>query len=163
MAPEITVETVATRLVAGLDFSTTLATLPQQMSAAIGALHHATTDSGMAVSGPVIAVYTEEMHPDRPWRCEVCVPVPEAFTEHPTLRSHELPGGTVATLTHRGAYSNLKGSYEALFEWFSDHGHTYAGSPREIYLNSPDEVTPDELLTRLEFPVVLASSENLAG
>jgi len=162
MAPEITVETVASKLVAGVDFSTTFASLPQDMSEAIGTLQSETTNAAMNTSGPVIAVYTEEMHPDRPWNCEVCVGIAQAFTEHPVLRSHELPGGTVATLTHQGAYTGLKGSYDAMFGWFSANGHTYAGQPREIYLNSPEEVSPDELLTRLEFPVVLASTEHRA-
>ncbi|MEV8254747.1 GyrI-like domain-containing protein [Rhodoglobus sp. NPDC076762] len=159
MSPEITVETVATKLVAGLDFSTTFSSLPRDMSEAIGALQQHTADSAITVSGPVIAVYTDEMHPDRPWNCEVCVPVTDAFAEHPSLRCHELPGGTVATVTHQGAYTGLKGSYDAIFEWFSQHGHTYAGAPREIYLNGPDDVAETELLTRLEFPVVLASND----
>lgn|GEM_PF-1118774 len=163
MSPEITIETVPSRLVAGVDFSTTFATLPNDMSGAIGSLQRETARAAMEVLGPVIAIYTEEMHPERPWNCEVCVPVAAAFTEHPTLRSHELPGGTVATLTHRGAYTGLKGAYDAIFEWFSANGHTLTGPPREIYLNNPGEVAPAELLTRLEFPIVLATTEHRAS
>ncbi|WP_343926780.1 GyrI-like domain-containing protein [Rhodoglobus aureus] len=158
MSPEIIVETVATRLVAGLEFSTTMAALPEDMTRAIGSLVQNVTEAQMTVIGPLIAVYMEEMHADRPWKCEVCVPVSEAFGEHPTLRSHELPGGVVATVTHVGSYDGLKATYNSVFGWFTQHGHTHAGPPREIYLNSADEVAEEQLLTRLEFPVVLASS-----
>ncbi|WP_010206114.1 GyrI-like domain-containing protein [Salinibacterium sp. PAMC 21357] len=158
MSPEITVETVASKLVAGLEFDTTMETLPTDMTAAIGDLIRHTAESQMAAAGPIIAVYGEEMHPNRSWKCEVCVPVAQAFGEHPTLRSHELPGGVVATITHVGSYDGLKATYNTMFDWFSQHGHTYAGAPREIYLNGPDEVTEEKLLTRLEFPVVLASA-----
>lgn len=158
MAQEIAVETVPTRLVAGMDFSTTMETLPRDMTAAIKNLFAQVTDSHVTEAGPVIAVYTEAMHPDRAWMCEVCVPVAEAFAEHPTLRCHELPGGVVATVTHVGSYDGLKDTYETVFAWFSEHGHTYAGAPREIYLNGPDDAPEAQLRTRLEFPVVLAST-----
>ncbi|MBH0010097.1 GyrI-like domain-containing protein [Salinibacterium sp. SWN1162] len=157
MSPKITVETVATQLVAGLDFATTTATLPADMAAAIDDLRAHTAEAQLATTGPIIAVYAEEMRPNLPWTCEVCVPVAEAFVEHPTLRSHELPGGVVATATHAGSYTDLKSTYSAIFDWFAEHGHTYAGAPREIYLNSPADVAEDQLLTRIEFPVVLAS------
>ncbi|MGV8913175.1 MAG: GyrI-like domain-containing protein [Rhodoglobus sp.] len=157
MLQEIVVETVATKLVAGREFSTTMATLPEDMTAAINDLVRHVAEAHLTETGAVIAVYTEEMHADRPRRCEVYVPVAETFGEHPTLRSHELPGGVVATLTHIGPYSGLKATYNTMFDWFTEHGHTYAGAPREIYLNGPNEVTEGELLTRLELPVVLAA------
>lgn len=70
------------------------------------------------------------------------------------LITHELPGGLVATVTHTGLYGGLNATYNRIFDWFTAYGHTYAGPPREIYLNSPAEVADDELLTRIEFPVI---------
>lgn len=140
MSQEIVVETVQTRLVAGLTFSTTMSTLPADMTNAMNNLARHISETGMTVTGPRIAVYADEMRADRPWKCEVCVPVAKPFGEHPVLRSHELPGGRVATVTHVGPYSDLKTTYDAVFAWFLEHGHTYAGPPREIYLNGPDEV-----------------------
>lgn len=37
--------------------------------------------------------------------------------------------------------------------WIAGHGHPPAGPPRERYLNDPDEVPPDELLTEVQWPV----------
>jgi len=156
MSPDIAVETVSSRVVAGIDFSTTMATLPQDMSASIEQLFEAVSTSPMTAAGPVIAVYTDEMRLDRPWNCEVCMPVENVVAEHPPLRTHELPGGLVATITHAGAYDGLKATYNSVFEWFTQHGHTYAGPPREIYLNGPHEVPEEQLRTRLEFPVILS-------
>ncbi|EAR24557.1 hypothetical protein A20C1_13037 [marine actinobacterium PHSC20C1] len=158
MSSEITAETAPTRLVAGLDFSTTMATLPVDMTDAIHSLVEQIAAADITAAGPLMAVYAEAMHPDRPWKCEVCLPITKPFTGHPTLRSHELVGGLVATITHVGSYDGLKATYNQLFDWFSEHGHTYAGAPREIYLNSPDEVAEDQLLTTIEMPVVLARS-----
>ncbi|MBH0084208.1 GyrI-like domain-containing protein [Salinibacterium sp. SWN167] len=157
MSSEITIETVPSHVVAGIEFSTTMQTLPADMSGAIGTLLTETADPAITVAGPVMAVYTEEMRTDGPWKCEVCVPVANGLIDHPVLATHELAGGRVATVTHHGAYSGLKATYNDVFDWFSEHGHTYAGAPREIYLNTPGEVAEAELLTRLEFPVVPAA------
>ncbi len=37
--------------------------------------------------------------------------------------------------------------------WIAQYGHGIAWPPREIYLNDPQIVEPDELLTRIEFPI----------
>ncbi|MBH0131240.1 GyrI-like domain-containing protein [Salinibacterium sp. NK8237] len=158
MSPEIAIETVPSQIVAGIEFSTTMENLPADMSGAIKTLLSESADPAITVLGPVMAVYTEEMRHDGPWSCEVCVPVADGLIDHPVLTTHELAGGRVATLTHAGSYSGLKAAYEVIFDWFTEHGHTYAGAPREIYLNSPRDVSEAELLTRIEFPVVPATS-----
>ncbi|MBH0099560.1 GyrI-like domain-containing protein [Salinibacterium sp. NSLL150] len=157
MSPEITIETVPSHIVAGIEFSTTMETLPADMSSVIDTLLAETADSAITVLGPVMAVYTDEMRADGPWNCEVCVPVANGLIDHPVLTTHELAGGRVATVTHTGPYDGLKTTYSAIFGWFTEHGHTYAGAPREIYLNAPGEVDDAELLTRIEFPVVPAA------
>lgn len=156
MSQEITLEQVRSQLVAGIEFSTTMDTIGDNMGGAIETLYAQLVGSGITPTGPVMAIYHEEMTPDRPWNCEVCVPVTEALTEHPVLRTHEVPGGLVATVTHKGPYDGLKDNYDRISAWFTEHGHTFAGPPREIYLNSPGEVADDELLTRIEFPAVAA-------
>jgi len=156
MSQEITLEKVRSQLVAGIVFSTTLENIGTDMGRTIELLFEQLAGPGITPTGPVMAIYHEEMTPDRPWDCEVCVPVTAALTEHPVLHTHEVPGGLVATVTHRGPYDGLKDTYNRVFGWFTEHGHTFAGPPREIYLNSPGEVTDDELLTRIEFPAVAA-------
>jgi effector-binding domain-containing protein len=37
--------------------------------------------------------------------------------------------------------------------WIQDHGHRIAGAPREIYLNDPQSVVPEDLLTEVQFPI----------
>ncbi|WP_341952596.1 GyrI-like domain-containing protein [Salinibacterium sp. TMP30] len=154
MSQEISFETVDSEQVAGIAFSTTLATLSTDLDATINRLFHQLSDTGVTPHGPVIVVYTDEMRTDSRWKCEVCTPITRAISGHPVLITHELPGGLVATVTHTGPYNGLKATYDQIFDWFTAYGHTYAGPPREIYLNSPAEVADDELLTRIEFPCV---------
>jgi hypothetical protein len=56
-----------------------------------------------------------------------------------------------ATTVHRGPYEQIGPAYHTLTGWISEHGHDIAGPPREIYLNDPQMVPPEDLLTRVEF------------
>ncbi len=53
-----------------------------------------------------------------------------------------LPGGTVATTLHTGAYDAVAAAYEATTAWAADHGLTPSGAPWESYLDDPDVAMP---------------------
>jgi effector-binding domain-containing protein len=43
------------------------------------------------------------------------------------------PAGTVASITHRGPYSELGAAHDAVRRWCEAHGHRLAGPSWEIY------------------------------
>ena len=59
----------------------------------------------------------------------------------------------MVTTVHRGPYEEIAAAHHTVTGWISEHGHEMAGPPREIYLNDPQTVAPEELLTRVEFPI----------
>ena len=59
----------------------------------------------------------------------------------------------MATTVHHGPYEQMPSAYHALTGWIAGHGHEIGGPPREIYLDDPRTVAPDQLLTRIEFPI----------
>ena len=65
----------------------------------------------------------------------------------------EVPGGLVATTVHVGPYSEVGKAYTALQKWMTDNGRRPAGMVREIYLNDPDTVAAEELLTEIDWPI----------
>ncbi len=84
---------------------------------------------------------------------EVCVPIGGDFTGDGEVYTRELEGGTMATTIHHGPYDQIAPACHNLTGWISEHGHVIAGPPREIYLNDPQTVVPEELFTRVEFPI----------
>lgn len=60
-----------------------------------------------------------------------------------------IPGGRRAVTMHVGPYDKLGDTYNELLAWVAALGEQ-PGPAYEHYLNSPDEVPPDELLTRIE-------------
>ena len=98
--------------------------------------------------------------PGEDWDVEIGVTVPDNCDETipmengGTLAVRDFPPiNTAATTVHKGAYDTLGQSYEALTKWIVSHGYQVAGPVREIYLNSPADPPPKELLTEIQFPV----------
>ena len=88
---------------------------------------------------------------------EIAVPVaaPVAIAgEGPNaVTCYELPGGTMATAVHKGPYETCEPTYNNLFAWISVHGKEITGPIREVYLNDPGEVAPEDILTEIYVPV----------
>ena len=69
------------------------------------------------------------------------------------IRCYELPGGTMAKTVHKGPYEACEPTYVALWQWIAREGKRITGPTREIYLNDPREVPPEEILTEIHAPV----------
>jgi len=77
--------------------------------------------------------------------------VSDEFTISPPFEQVELPGGRVAVLIFRGAYTGLQGAYDFLFgDWLQSSGAVPRDVPCvELYVNSPAEVAPEDLVTEI--------------
>jgi len=84
---------------------------------------------------------------------EVAVPVDRKIEDASGIRCYELPGGTMAKIVHQGPYEECTPTYERLFAWIGAEGKRIAGPIREIYLNDPREVPPEEILTEIYAPI----------
>jgi effector-binding domain-containing protein len=59
----------------------------------------------------------------------------------------------MARIVHHGPYEACEPTYERLFAWISDKGLQITGPIREIYLNDPRVVSPEQILTEILAPV----------
>ncbi len=71
------------------------------------------------------------------------------------LEDVTLPGGRQAVLTYKGPYAGLPAAYDELFGiWLPASGEEPADTPSfEVYLNSPMDVAPEDLVTELHLPL----------
>lgn len=81
--------------------------------------------------------------------------VPESLPLQAPLEEVRLPGGDCAVLTHKGPYAGLQASYDRLYgQWLPASGREPADSPVfEIYLNTPMDTAPEDLLTEICLPL----------
>ncbi len=84
---------------------------------------------------------------------EVAWPVFGPVRGDKEIRSYELPGGKMVRTVHRGPYEACEPTYLRLFEWIGKKGLTISGPVREVYLNDPHEVMPEEITTEILVPV----------
>ncbi len=84
---------------------------------------------------------------------EVAIPVAGTVEETEEIKAYELPGGTMAKIIHKGPYEECGPTYEKLFAWLAAKGKTIVAPIREVYLNDPHEVPPEEILTEIYAPI----------
>ena len=59
----------------------------------------------------------------------------------------------MAKIVHKGPYQESASSYEVLMSWIGKNGKKITGPLREVYLNDPREVPPEEILTEIDVPI----------
>ncbi len=85
---------------------------------------------------------------------EVGFPIVGKGIEAGKVHTIRLPAVRAAVATHIGPYERLTDTYNTMMEWMKANGHTPASYMWEEYLNSPQEVPPDKLMTRLYWPIL---------
>jgi effector-binding domain-containing protein len=139
--------------IAAIKKRTSLRRVGEDIGAGFGALMQFMGREGLAPSGPPLLVYHDVIDEETDGDIEICVPVGRAVSGGAEVYGRELEGGPMASTVHRGPYEEIGAAYHTVTGWISEHGHEIAGPPREIYLNDPQSVPPEELLTRVEFPI----------
>ncbi len=153
MPYEIEVLETSPQLVAATRIHTSLRRIGNDIGAGFGSLMQALGSERVTPSGPPLIVYHEVIDEETEGDIEICVPIAAEFSGNEDVYGRELEGGSMATTIHRGPYEQIAPAYHTVTGWISEHGHEIAGPPREIYLNDPQTVAPEELLTRVEFPI----------
>lgn len=64
-----------------------------------------------------------------------------------------VPARTVASAMHKGSYQTVELTYRSLVQWIADEGYEIVGPHEEVYLSDPAQVSPEEYLTEVRFPV----------
>lgn len=86
-------------------------------------------------------------------RVEVAIPVAQKVPDEGEIKCYELPGGSMAKITHKGPYEECKPTYDRLFAWIKENKKQITGPIREMYMNDPGEVPKEEITTEIYAPV----------
>ena len=88
-------------------------------------------------------------------RYDACVTVDEHFQPQGEIGVQVIAGGEHAVLTHFGPYNKLGESYARLLgQWLPRSGRTLRSTPCfDVYLNSPENTEPEDLVTDLYAPL----------
>jgi effector-binding domain-containing protein len=99
---------------------------------------------------PFIAYYNQDM---QNLDLEIGFPVAKKLPGQGEIQPGEIPGGKAAGCMHVGPYDKIAPAYEALGQWMQSKGYEGTGVCYEIYLNDPQQTSPDKLQTQILFPI----------
>lgn len=153
MPYSVQLDQVAPQLVATARFHTTWVRVADDVGVGFGSLVRALGREGVEPVGPPFMVLHDVIDEETDGDLELCIPVGGEIEDDTVVSSRRIPGGTVAVTEHRGPYLEIAPAYHVLTAWVAEHSHEATGPPREIYLNDPQIVSPEELVTRVELPV----------
>lgn len=84
---------------------------------------------------------------------EIAAPIKERIEGNNEMSCYTIPGGKMAKIVHKGPYEECEPTYNELFTWIKENNKKIIGPIREIYLNDPREVGPEETLTEIYIPI----------
>lgn len=154
MPYEVSVKQVESQHVAAFRMHTNLSKIGHDVGVGFGTVMQAIGSARVTPTGAPFIIYHDVIDEQTDGDMEICVPVPPGATSPDgPVEWKAVPPGTVASTTHRGPYDEIAPAYHTVTGWIQDHGHQMAGPPREIYLNDPQEVAAEDLLTEVQFPI----------
>ena len=88
-------------------------------------------------------------------RYDACITVDESFEPEGDIAVQTIGGGEYAVTTHFGPYNKLGQTYTKLFsQWLLQSDRELRSEPcMEFYLNDPESMEPEELLTDICLPL----------
>jgi AraC family transcriptional regulator len=110
---------------------------------------------GLSPVGTILTVYfnSPATVPESELRWRVGFPVKPGTIVKLPLKLAAYRDKTVLEFLHKGPYENLLQVYNKLLKYGNDNHLEFQLPCYEFYLNSPLQVKPEELLTRIEFEV----------
>jgi effector-binding domain-containing protein len=86
---------------------------------------------------------------------EAVVFLKQAIPEGERVKIYRLPGATMASVIHKGAFNAFNLAYEAILHWIEVNGYKIVGPNREVYLYCAQPVRQDDdsYVTEIQFPV----------
>jgi effector-binding domain-containing protein len=121
--------------------------LPQIIGAGCAAIGAHLAEAGATPAGPLYVSYHNAGMRDLD--VEMGFPVAGLLPGRGKVRFRVLPKCRVATCLFTGPYDQIGRAYEVLQAWMAAEGLAPAVQMYEWYLNSPDEVSPEALLTKI--------------
>ncbi|WP_406659742.1 heme-binding protein [Methanolobus sp. ZRKC3] len=110
--------------------------------------------NNIKMTGPCIFICHDEEYKEDDADIEVVFPVSGNISiDDPSINLKTLPAVKVVSAIYKGPYQEVDIAFTKLFEYMGKNGMELAGPSRELFLNDPDEVPEDELLSEVQLPI----------
>lgn len=148
-------EVPETRVISKRDKGVIGETIGRLIGELMGVIHMPENQANyVKIVGPFMTIYHDLEYKEEDADLEVAVPITGKVTlSDPSFEVKNLPKRKVASLVHKGSYETIGMAYKNLYEYIMKNGLEMAGSMMDIYLNDPNTVESDDILTEIQAPV----------
>ena len=148
-------EVPQTRVISKRDKGVIGETIGRLIGELMGVIHMPENQSNyVKIVGPFMTIYHDHEYKEEDADLEVAVPITGKVTlNDPSFEVKNLPKRKVASLVHKGSYEIIGMEYKNLYEYIMKNGLEMTGPMMDIYLNDPNTVEPDDILTEIQAPV----------
>ena len=126
---------------------------------AFGKLYTFVAESGLMPAGPPSGIYFNASGKvtDQELKWELRTPIAglcdPSGPDGRGLGFRCLEETIVASTIHRGPFSTIADTYEALKSWIDINGYKVVGPREEVYITEAGNTPPAELMTEVRFPI----------
>jgi effector-binding domain-containing protein len=101
-----------------------------------------------------MTIYHDEEQVEEDADIEVAVPVTGRISiEDPMMEVRNLTPMKVVSLVYKGSYETIGEGYSKLFNYILKKGLVPNGPMMDLYLNDPNIVKPEDILTEIQMPI----------
>ena len=130
---------------------TSVENLPEEIGKAYNSIMQYLKEIGSEPSGvPFVAYYNLDMEN---LDVEMGFPVSKPMAGKGDIESSEVPAGKQISCMFKGPYKDMEAPYSEMMQWIKENEYTATGVSYEFYYNSPMDVSENELLTKIVFPL----------
>jgi len=134
------------------NYAETISTLIRELHAEVIAPEN--RNAGVKITGPIMTLYHDTDYREKDADIECAIPVSGRVVLHdPAMEVKTLPGGRYLSLIYRGPYPAINDAWTRIYT-YADEKKIVTGNPgRTLYLNDPNAVKEEDLLTEILIPV----------
>lgn len=112
------------------------------------------TGKTIKLTGPAMFLCHDKEYKENDADIEVSLPISGNLgLETPSITLKTLPAIKAVSVIHKGPYQEVDVAYSRIFEYMAENGMEQSGPSRALYLNDPNDVPEEELLTEVQVPI----------
>lgn len=112
------------------------------------------TGKTIKLTGPAMFLCHDKEYKENDADIEVSLPISGILgLETPSINLKTLPAIKAVSVIHKGPYQEVDVAYSRIFEYMAENGMEQSGPSRALYLNDPNDVPEEELLTEVQVPI----------